>query len=89
MEGVIMNFEDLRQLYGELYEFSDHKRGERITYRAYDGSIRSGEIIWVQPSGQTVSRDGSRKSFTAQYVVAPDIDTGMVDFVNLGDVQSE
>lgn len=74
------------QLYGELFPHSDFKRKERILYHAFDGSTRSGEIVWVQGPGVTVSKTGKRLAFKARYVVNPDEDTGMPDFVRLGDV---
>lgn len=82
-------FEDLRQTYGELYSFSDHKRGEHVRYRAYTGELRSGEIVWIQVPGAAVGRDGQRRNFRAQYVIMADAayETSMPDFVNLGDIQ--
>ena len=42
--------------FGELYPYSDHKRGDHVTYRV-DGLEEQGEIIWVSaahtlPSGK-------------------------------------
>lgn len=40
--------------FGELYRFSDHKRGDVIRFRA-EGQTEQGEIIWVSPGGHLPS----------------------------------
>ena len=39
------NAHDLEDLYGPLYPYSDHKRGDMITYRDYSG-FHQGQILW-------------------------------------------
>ena len=82
----MQEFADREQLYGPLYMFADHKPGEHIRYHAFDGSTRTGEILWILEPGRTV---GTHQPIRAQYVVNPDEDRGMPDFVNLGDVIDE
>lgn len=79
-------FANLQQQFGDLYQYSDHKRGEHITYSSFDGTIKQGTIIWVQEPGETVR---SHKHLVAQYVIEPDDPAGTMgfEFVPLGDVR--
>ena len=45
--------------FGELYKFSDHKRGDIIRFRA-EGVTTEGEILWVSPGGPlpSLGKDG-------------------------------
>lgn len=84
----MVNYADMEQLYGPLYEHADQRRGDHIAYIGYDGAVRSGEILWIQEPGRAVGKDGQAHHLKAQYVVQPDAiyDMGMVDFVPLGEV---
>lgn len=42
------NLEDLEKTYGPAAPFSEHQRGEHITYTTAEGLRSSGTIIWVQ-----------------------------------------
>lgn len=42
------DLDDLRATYGKEAPYSEHKRGELITYTSAEGERRSGEIVWVQ-----------------------------------------
>ena len=68
---------DLRVTYGKEAQFSEHKRGEHITYTTAEGLRSSGTIIWVQAATDAIG---------VKYVVAPDDPTGFLDFVVTGDV---
>jgi hypothetical protein len=56
---------DLADLYGPLYRYSDHKRGDRISYKDYTG-LHQGVILWTCPPGPT--HEGG-PSLPAHYVV--------------------
>ena len=71
------DLDDLRATYGREAQFSEHKRGEHITYTSTEGVRNSGVIVWVQASFQSIG---------VRYVVAPDEPNGFVDFVVPGDV---
>ena len=75
--------EAMTSIYGLLYRFSDHKRGERIRYRIAGEGERSGVIVWVQPPGETARK---HLPVGVRYIVSPDQDTGMPDFVAPGDI---
>jgi hypothetical protein len=64
--------EDLEAIYGPAAPYSEHKRGEHITYTTAEGTRGSGTIVWVQAAFQDIG---------IKYVVAPDVPTGFVDFV--------
>jgi hypothetical protein len=68
---------DLEATYGPAAPYSEHKRGEHITYTTADGTRGSGVIIWVQAPFQDIG---------IKYVVAPDEPTGFVDFVLPSDI---
>ena len=69
--------EQLEATYGPLAPYSEHKRGDHITYTTAEGQRGSGMIIWVQAPFQDIG---------VKYVVAPDVTTGFVDFIVPGDV---
>ena len=78
-------YADLEQQFGPEYKFADHRRGETITYTAFDGETRSGVIIWIQEPGIAYGRD-EKRIMRAQYVV--DSGRGMPDFVDFSAVQT-
>jgi hypothetical protein len=49
---MIHEDEQMEDLFGPNYQYSDYKRGEVITYRA-EGTIKRGEIIWIEAPGLT------------------------------------
>jgi len=68
---------DLEAIYGPSAPYSEHKRGEHITYTTAEGLPSAGVIVWCQaPVG----------GIGLRYVVAPEKPTGFVDFVVPGDV---
>jgi len=71
------DLDDLRATYGKEAPFSEHKRGEHISYTSAEGLCSSGVIVWVQAPFQSIG---------VRYVVAPDDPNGFVDFVAPGDV---
>ncbi len=71
------DLEDLAKTYGPSAPFSEHKRGEHISYTSAEGLRSSGTIVWVQAPFQSIG---------VRYVVAPDDPNGFVDFVAPGDV---
>jgi hypothetical protein len=70
------SFEQLEATYGPAAPYSEHKRGEHITYTSAEGERRSGEIVWMQAATDAIPM---------KYVVAPD-DGSFLDFVLPGDV---
>ncbi len=74
--------EELELTYGPAAQFSEHKRGESITYRTANGQgITSGTIIWVCAAGMVGDRH-----MALHYVVAPDEPTGFIDVAFPDDV---
>jgi hypothetical protein len=67
---------ELAKTYGPAAPYSEHKRGEHITYTSAEGERRSGEIVWVQAAFQDIP---------FKYVVAPD-DGGFLDFALPSDI---
>ncbi len=67
--------------FGELYRYSDHKRGDHIDYRNADGQEQCGEIVWVATGGTLPSG----RTMPPHYVVYPDCG-GMTDCVLFSDV---
>jgi hypothetical protein len=61
---MVESFEDLEATYGPAAPFSEHKRGDIITYTTAEGLQSSGTIIWVQARFENIS---------IKYVVAPDV----------------
>jgi hypothetical protein len=72
------DLENLAKTYGPSAPYSEHKRGEHITYTSAEGERKSGEIMWVQAATDAIS---------IKYIVTPD-DSGFLDFVIPGDVIS-
>lgn len=59
---------ETHQDWGELYPYSDHKRGDFITY-CVDGRTQHGEILWVAVASTLPS---SGRDFPPHYVVIAD-----------------
>lgn len=59
--------QEMTELYGPLYPYSDHKRGETIEFMLRGRQV-VGEILWVMPPGQSPS--GKRASVC--YIVGVD-----------------
>src|SRR5215510_577717 len=48
----------LEDLYGPLARFSEHKRGDTISYKDVEtGLVKTGTIIWVQQPAKIGDRD--------------------------------
>lgn len=76
--------EDLEATYGPAAPFSEHTRGEHITYTSAEGAPGAGVIVWVCAAGMV-----GNEHMSVRYVVAPDPPTGFVDIVWPADVTSE
>ncbi len=68
--------------YGPAAEFSEHRRGDHITYRQqkdWDTQPKeyTGEILWVCTATDELG---------IRYIVAPDVPTGFIDIVYPGEV---
>jgi hypothetical protein len=72
--------EELAATYGPSATYSEHKRGERITYTSAEGERTSGEIIWVQAATGNIG---------VKYVVAPYEPGAFLDFVVPRDVLTQ
>lgn len=73
--------EELEAIYGPSASFSEHKRGDHITYTSAEGESKSGIILWVcAPSEIGEVKLGMR------YLIAPDDPTAFVDVALPGDV---
>ena len=59
---------NLENDWGPAAPYSDYKRGEAIRYRSIDGTIESGEIIWVAAPGPS-AREG-HDDLPTRYIVA-------------------
>jgi hypothetical protein len=70
---------ELEKTYGPLAPFSEHKRGDHITYISAEDLHGFGTIIWVQAPFENIG---------VKYIVAPDMPTGFVDFVMPADIIS-
>jgi hypothetical protein len=70
------DLEDLAKTYEPAAPYSEHKRGDHITYTTAEGLRGSGTIIWVQAATPEIQM---------KYVIAPD-DGGFLDFALPGDV---
>lgn len=73
--------EDLEAIYGPLAPFSEHKRGDHITYTSAEGEDKSGTILWVCASSEI----GNVK-LGLRYLIAPDDPNAFVDVALPGDV---
>jgi hypothetical protein len=74
---MVESFEDLEVLYGPASPFSEHRRGDHITYTTAEGLPGAGTIIWCQARFADVSQ---------KYIVAPDTPTGFIDYVMPSDI---
>ena len=74
---------DLEATYGPAAPFSEHHRGDRITYTSAEGLPGAGIILWVCAPGLVGNRH-----MGVRYIVAPDPPTGFVDIVWPADVRS-
>lgn len=75
---MVESNEDLEAIYGPSASYSEHKRGELITYTSAEGECRSGEIVWCQaPHGESIG---------VKYIVAPNVEGAFLDFVTPGQV---
>jgi hypothetical protein len=72
--------EKLEATYGPAAPFSEHHRGEHITYITAEGKQARGTIIWVQAAHQDIPQ---------KYVVAPDEPDGFLDFAMPSDVVTD
>jgi len=72
--------QELEATYGPAAPFSEHKRGERITWRS-GGSTHTGVIQWVAAAGMIATTYVEQR-----YIVAPEPPTGFVDIVFPGDI---
>ena len=71
---------NLEQLYGPLYQYSDHKVGEHIAYFDTLLGELSGTILWVAGPREIAGTQTS-----VQYIVEPDRG-GFPDTVTPGDL---
>jgi hypothetical protein len=71
------SFEDLEATYGSHAPFSEHKRGDYITYTTAEGLPGAGVIIWIRAAFQEIP---------LKYIVIPDAPGAFLDFVMPGDV---
>jgi hypothetical protein len=80
-----MTPEELEDIYGPLYRFSDHKIGDVITFSdpATDEQYRAA-ILWVQAPGQRIE---GGQHHTMKYIMNErDPDTGQLFAVEPSDV---
>jgi hypothetical protein len=68
--------EDMEATYGPAVPYSEHQRGDHITYTTAEGLRSPGTIVWVQVATDAIPM---------KYVVAPD-DGGFLDCCLPGDV---
>lgn len=80
-----MSPEELAEIYGELYRYSDHKIGDKITFSDPDTDQQyRAAIIWVQAPGVRVV---GGQCHTAKYIVDErDPATGMLYAVQPSEV---
>jgi hypothetical protein len=80
-----MTPDELEDIYGPLFKYSEHKRGDTITFR--DPATKeehTSTIVWVQAPGQSV--EGGRH-YPANYIMDQrDSLTGQLYTVEPGDV---
>jgi hypothetical protein len=76
---MVESFEDLEALYGPSAQFSEHKRGDHISYIDASGDQQSGTITWVQAATAGIGQ---------RLVVAPDDAGAFLDFVWPADVEA-
>ncbi len=75
--------QDVESTYGPAAPFSEHKRGEHITYTSAEGLPGAGDIVWVCAAGMV-----GNQHMGVRYIVAPDPPTGFVDIVWPADIRS-
>ncbi len=68
---------DLEKTYGPAAPYSEHKRGDHITYTTAEGTQASGVIEWVQAPVENIG---------VKYIVILDEPSGFLDFVVPADV---
>lgn len=73
--------EDLEAIYGPAAPYSEHKRGDYITYTSADGERKSGTILWV-----CAPTEIGEVKLGLRYLIAPDEPTAFVDVALPGDV---
>ncbi len=73
---------ELEATYGPAAQFSEHKRGQVITYQI-DRYTYTGEILWVAAAGEVAG-----KQLPLRYIVAPTRENGFIDVVFPSDVQA-
>lgn len=71
---------DRHEDFGPGYAFSDHKRGDTISYRVEDYT-EAGEILWIAPGGKL----SNEQDLPPHYWVAPERG-GFPRMVLFGDV---
>ncbi len=71
------DLEDLAKTYGPPAPFSEHKRGDRVTYIDAAGQQRSGTIEWVQ---------AATESIPMKYIIISDEEGAFLDFALPGDI---
>lgn len=71
---------NLEDVYGSLYQFSDHKRGDVINYFFTDLGEQRGTILWVAAPQKIAGTHVG-----AHYIVEPDRG-GMPDTVEPSDI---
>ena len=74
-------YEDLEATYGPAAPFSEHKRGDYITYTSAEGECKSGTILWV-----CAPTEIGEVKLGLRYLIAPDDPTAFVDIALPGDV---
>ena len=74
--SIMVESEDLEATYGPSAPYSEHKRGDHITFTTAEGLRSSGTIVWVQAAFQDIPM---------KYVIAPD-DGQFLDFALPSDV---
>lgn len=80
-----MSPEELEEIYGPLYKFSEHKIGDTITFTdSVSEQQYTTTILWVQAPGVRIP---GRPARTAKYIVNErDPDTGQLYAVEPSDV---
>lgn len=80
-----MTPDELEDIYGPLFTFSEHKRGDTITFRdPATQEEHTSIILWVQAPGQRI--EGGRHHPVKYIMDQPDSLTGQLYAVEPGDV---
>jgi hypothetical protein len=77
---VTQSNEDLEAAYGPAAPYSEHKRGDHITYTSAEGLRSSGVIIWVQARFRDIP---------LKYVIGPDTPGEFLDFALPSDILTQ